>query len=166
MVGQKAASLLAIALLPGCAATPKPAPGQDVEFLRGCWVAKDAPGGQIRAFLRLLPDGADGPSYRGAITLVLGGAWNPGTRYEFARDGSAAVETNLQGETATYSRVASSTWSTASAPAERAVYADAHGTLLVADGGNDTLKLSIVSNASGNQVISPIEFDGERDGCD
>ena len=42
----------------GCATPPAPMPtDMDIDFVRGCWVQKDAPGEQVQAFLRLLPDG-------------------------------------------------------------------------------------------------------------
>ena len=68
------------------------ASGPSIDFVRGCWVQKDAPGGAIEAFLRLLPGGADGDqtNYSGEIMDVTSG--EPGHRQglSFARDGSAA----------------------------------------------------------------------------
>jgi len=48
-----ACSASALLLAAGCG--PEPV-RHDIEFARGCWVEKIEPGGQIVAFLRLLPD--------------------------------------------------------------------------------------------------------------
>ena len=63
---------LAIAGLTGCANAPAKPLMQDVDFVRGCWVEKDKSDGRINAFLRLLPDGADGADYTGHLQHVRG----------------------------------------------------------------------------------------------
>jgi hypothetical protein len=79
-------------MLAGCqtAATAMPGIVQDVEFLRGCWVQKDEPGGRALGFLRLLPEGVDGPVYRGDLMEVglAGDTISPGA-FGFSRDGSS-----------------------------------------------------------------------------
>ena len=84
----------ALAAITGCAAAPIPGPSSpDIDFVRGCWVQKTAPGGRIEAFFRLLPEGADGdkPGYSGEIQTVTAGELSD-TRggLHFSRDGSSA----------------------------------------------------------------------------
>ena len=63
MSGRKIAMIAAAAVgLSACQIVsdpPKKVVAQDVEFLRGCWVAKAGPNGQVTRFLRLLPEGAE-----------------------------------------------------------------------------------------------------------
>lgn len=161
MIGRKKFAVLASAavltVLGACETTePKT---QDMEFVRGCWVSKDLPGGPPTAFLRLLPDGADDPTYAGSIIDVRDGKWNPGVRFEFARDGSRAVVTRPGNTARTYLRTENHASRPVSYASAHVAYADGRNLLIVA-GGDDTLMIQEGTN-------SPIflwEF--ERDGCD
>ena len=94
MLGRTLVTASLAASLAACQTAPpiKTAVIQDVEFLRGCWVQKDAPGGRAIGFLRLLPNTVDGPSYRGDVTEVSpdGNADSSGA-FGFARDGSSVT---------------------------------------------------------------------------
>jgi hypothetical protein len=70
---------------------------QDVEFLRGCWVSKTAPGGEITGFLRLLPEGADGLTYQGYVQVVANGQQTTPMHVSFARDGSSMTIRSASG---------------------------------------------------------------------
>lgn len=154
------ALLASTALLAGCASSATvPTATQDVDFMRGCWVAKDLPGGPPQAFLRLLPDGADGPAYSGSVIDVRNGQWTPGVRFEFARDGTQAIVTNPGDAPRTYVRTEDSLRPAASEGAMHVVYTDARG-LLEAIGRGDTL--SIREGAGSPVTLWPFE----RDGCD
>ena len=56
----------------------------DIEFVRGCWVQKEAPGERDQAFLRLLPDG---DNLSGQITDVSTGDWITVATFSFAHAG-------------------------------------------------------------------------------
>jgi hypothetical protein len=148
----------ALAALAACETT-EPPKAQDMEFVRGCWVSKDLPGGPPTAFLRLLPDGASGPTYAGSIIDVRDGKWNPGVRFEFSRDGSRVVVTRPDNAAQTYLRTESHPPRPASDASARVVYTDGRK-LLIAAGGDDTL----VIQEGTSSPVTLWEF--ERDGCD
>lgn len=188
MVGRKSCLALAAAaalLATGCAAGPDPSPSQqtdkaqNVEFLRGCWVTKEQPGGPAAAFLRLLPEGADGPEYKGTIQLVR----NPNAPFTmyvaFARDGSWMRVDRSQGgpifpldDTGNYAqRPAASLPDGIAAKLpkaqHRATYA-IYGGLpttpwITAEGDEHNIHIYLLGN--GGQVMGDV-FSGERDGCD
>lgn len=75
-----------------CATQPDPRT-HEIDFVQGCWIQKDAPGGTIQAFLRLLPSEADGneTTYSGEIQdVTLDRPGDPMEGVSFARDGSSA----------------------------------------------------------------------------
>jgi hypothetical protein len=82
-----AAFIAALLGLPGCATLP----AQDVDFVRGCWVTRAPPDGPVAAMLRLLPEGAEGPTYQGVIREFSGPPNDPQGRDTvdliFSRDG-------------------------------------------------------------------------------
>jgi hypothetical protein len=56
----------------------------DIEFARGCWVQREAPGERVQAFLRLLPDG---DSLSGQIADVSTGDGITVATFSFTRAG-------------------------------------------------------------------------------
>ena len=73
----------------GCVTPPAPMPADmDIDFVRGCWVQKDAPGVRAQAFLRLLPDG---DSLAGQIADVSTGDWITVATFSFSRTGERAT---------------------------------------------------------------------------
>jgi hypothetical protein len=146
-----------------CETAPDPqlAARQDIEFVRGCWVAKQAPGGSVAGFLRLLPDGADGPAYQGHVQDVSGGTTTSKAYLSFARDGSSA-STEIAGVKRTFAGGAPPQ----SPGRKSAVFsaAEANGLhMLVVY--SESEKLAIYSTAAGVDGRR-ILFEGERDGCD
>lgn len=79
--------LAALLALPGCTTVP----AQGVEFVRGCWVTRAPQDGPVEAMLRLLPEGADGPTYRGIVHAFSGPPVDPqgveAAELIFSRDG-------------------------------------------------------------------------------
>lgn len=148
-------------LAAGCTSAPssETAHSGDVEFLRGCWVAKDVAGGPPTAFLRLLPDGADGSAYAGPMTNVRDGKWDVGARYEFARDGSRAVIAPTDAAAKPYPRTQSQSATSTSSTSARIAYAG-EGEHLVVEGGSETL---LIRRHEGGRVHI---WGFERDGCD
>ena len=155
-----AAAFLAMA---GCAMQPEGGSGtQSIEFLRGCWVSKTAPGGEVTGFLRLLPQAADGPDYRGEIQAVSGGQMRNTMSLAFSRDGSAARLSMYSdaAEPALYWR----TGGNAGVPgASSAAYAreGEPSDRLIVEGRPERLSIRRTMPA-GDSVL----FAGERDGCD
>jgi hypothetical protein len=146
-----------------CETGPGAQPGarQDIEFVRGCWVTKQMPGGPAAGFLRLLPDGVDGPAYQGRVQDVSGGTMTSKAYLSFARDGSSA-STVIAGVKRTFAGGAPR-----QAPGRNgAVFSmtDANGLhMLVVHGESE--KLAIYSTAAGVDGRRML-FEGERDGCD
>lgn len=157
------ASALAIG---GCAGTPDAAgSAQDIDFIRGCWVSKDAPGGQIISFLRLLPPTPGKSTLEGEIHPVASLYADKARRLSFARDGSTATLDYLVEGTPpeTYKRAPSDVL--AGAGSYRAIYArsDRDSALLVVEGRDEALR--IFTTVRGGAQASD-QFIGERDGCD
>jgi hypothetical protein len=143
---------------------------QDVEFLRGCWVQKDEPGGRAVAILRLLPERANGPAYRGEVMATdPGGGMSSAGAFGFSRDGSIMTirigpdggETSLpHGKlTADYPE----------APrGKRAVFGGRRpdgspAVFVVAEGDDQHLSIFFASQ-SGRSIQNIVAM--ERDGCD
>jgi hypothetical protein len=154
----------ALALLGGCQIVSGP-PGQtrqqDMEFLRGCWVAKDAPGGKVLAFLRLLPESVNGSAYQGHVQQVGNGHVANSTFFSFARDGSQAI-TETDGVRTEYFGDPPDT-PVLEDGTRRAMFVGLDEGLgfLIAYGRED--RLTIAVRNSGSQRIT---FEGKRDGCD
>ena len=174
--------MTAAALLPmaGCKIVwdpREPTMVQDVEFLRGCWVAKTAPGGEITGFLRLLPEGADGLSYQGYVQVISGGEQSTPLYLSFARDGSSMtmrsasgrpVEPDDRGGLARpYAPLPEAVAAKLREVAHRVSYAERSGkkqtSWLTAEGDGETLAIYAVGN---NGESGADLFRGERDGCD
>lgn len=175
-----AAKLLAVLapvfLAAACATSGPPTATATVDFLRGCWVEKDAPSGAIQAFLRLLPGGADGNelNYSGEIQgATLGKPGQSRGGLSFARDGSSASWWVYFGGHSSDQDVsvipgsAHDNFQRISAPTRRAgqnKYYAVFKSIYVPDG-----TLVVEATAERLKVTrNTVEtiFDGERDGCD
>jgi len=156
----------------GCVALPDPMPADmDIDFIRGCWVQKEAPGGTVQAFLRLLPDG---DSLSGQIADVSTGDLITVATFAFTRAGDRVTfDARDMPEQPAHtwidpSRLAASfDWARAKAGGRLAAYAGAapSRSFLFAEGGNDTLAIWAVSAQTDATLVFTL-FDGERDGCD
>ncbi|MDP3738123.1 MAG: hypothetical protein Q8R02_12080 [Hyphomonadaceae bacterium] len=146
---------------------PKPAIVQDVEFVRGCWVRKDAPGGPALGFLRLLPKGADGPAYEGQLHNVTDPSMPVRSDYSFRRDGSSMTFKARRSDARTYAAapIPDAIAPPLAAGSKRASFAigPAAAGWLIADGGAETLRIYTMF---GDGRVRPDWFNGERDGCD
>jgi hypothetical protein len=178
-----ALALLALALaVPGACQVvsdpPRQAVARDVEFMRGCWVAKAGPNGPVTAFLRLLPEGADGLSYQGYLQAVRNGEAQQAMHMSFARDGSSMTLRDPRGGPimpmdqagglgrpyAPLPDAVAAKLPNAAHRASYAVYGASPTTpWFIADGGKDTLAIYAVGNTG--QTMGDF-FRGERDGCD
>ena len=188
MPGRKhiAAALAAAAGLSACQIVsdpPKRVVVQDVEFLRGCWVAKEGPNGPITAFLRLLPDSAEGANYQGYLQSVKGGGTaNADTAAQmhlsFTRDGASMTMREPRsgpsmpldqqgGQSRAHAPLPTAIAAKLPKAAHRASYAVYAGMpttpFIVAEGGKDTIAIYTLGNAA--QPMGDL-FRGERDGCD
>ena len=165
MTGWLVAGAAALAI-GGCAVTPG-ASGlhQDIDFIRGCWVSKDAPGGQIISFLRLLPPSPGDGVLEGEIHPVASLYADKARRFSFARDGSTAtLDYLIEGKPPeTYRRDPADTAS--AKDGYHAVYArsDRDSALLVLEGRDEALKIFTTVRGSAE---AEDQFTGERDGCD
>jgi hypothetical protein len=152
---------IGLALLAAGCATPA---RQDVEFLRGCWMVPgdEASGSHVSAMLRLLPEGGDGPDYRGVINQVnADGTFAPGVRLSFARDGrwleidqrrlpaSRPPEREIQEITDS-----ELIWAAWKLPEQR---------WLIAAGDPQSL---VILSTKGDGNAGDVLFQGARDGCD
>ncbi len=156
----------------GCATQPTPLPADmDIDFVRGCWVQKDAPGEQVQAFLRLLPDG---DRLTGQIADVSTGDWITVATFSFTRaSDSVTFDARDMPEQPTHTRIdpsrlaASFDWARAKSGGKLAAYAGPtpSRSFLFAEGGGDTLALWAVSAEPDATLVFNL-FDGERDGCD
>ncbi len=158
-------SIALIALpLAGCASAPATPQRQDVEFVRGCWIERDARDGRINAFLRLLPDGPDGPDgaeYAGYLQFVRGTKPGPQIRIAIARDGRRA-SAELDGVRIEFPAdpAASRVQDEGLHSITFAGVSNGGSGAITAAGGSDKLALTVLSN------IRRLAFEGERDGCD
>jgi hypothetical protein len=171
----------ALAAVGGCKVVsdpPKSSVVQDVEFLRGCWVAKAAPNGPVTGFLRLLPEEADGLAYQGYLQLISGNEGRTPMHLSFARDGSSMTMRDTRGgPVMPMDREGGVARPHAPLPdaiaaglqkvehrASYAVYAGQPQTpWMVAEGDGD--RLAIYTLGSNGQGMGDL-FGGERDGCD
>jgi len=157
---------------------PKSAAIQDMEFLRGCWVAKAGPNGPITGFLRLLPEGADGLSYQGYVQAIDGGQVKSAMHVSFARDGSSMTMRRGRGEpimpmdqsggqARPYAPLPEPIAAKLPKVAHRATYAVYPGQpqspWMAAEGDDDRLVIYAMGN--GGEHMGDL-FKGERDGCD
>jgi hypothetical protein len=155
-----------------CVSQPAPMPADmDIDFIRGCWVQKEAPGGRVQAFLRLLPDG---DSLSGQIADVSTGDWITVASLSFARAGERAIfDARDMPELPAHTRIdpsrlaASFEWARPESGRQLAAYAGPapSRTFLFAEGGADTLAIRAVSADPDATLVFTL-FDGERDGCD
>jgi hypothetical protein len=168
----------AMVALAGCKIVsdpPKVTIAQDVEFLRGCWVAKTAPGGTITGFLRLLPEGADGLTYQGYVQVISGGQSTAPMHLSFVRDGSSMTMRSASGRPVSpddrgglarpHARLPDAVAGRLKQMPHRVSYSaepGQPGSWIVAEGGDETLAVYVLGDSGG---VSDI-FRGERDGCD
>ncbi len=156
----------------GCMTGPAPRPSDmDIDFVRGCWVQKESPGGKIEAFLRLLPD--DGV-LTGQMADVSTGDWITNATFAFARTGETATfEARDMPDQTEHTRIDPATlaakfdWARAKSGGRLAAYAGGSPArnFLFAEGGGDTLTIWAVSAEPDATLVFNL-FDGERDGCD
>ncbi len=156
---------------------PKIVIAQDVEFLRGCWVAKTAPGGEITAFLRLLPDSADALSYQGYVQVIANGEQTAPVHLSFARDGSSMTMRSASGRPVApddrgglarpFVRLPEAVAARLPKAAHRVSYAAEperpQSSWLTAEGDEETLAIHAI-DVDGQKIA--VLFEGERDGCD
>ena len=143
----------------------------DINFVRGCWVQKEAPGGKIEAFLRLLPEGEN---LSGQIADVATGDWITVATFAFARSGeSVTFDARDMAEQPAHTRIdpsrlgASFDWARAKHGGRVAAFAGPAPSrnFLFVEGGDDRLAVWAVSAATDATLVYDL-FDGERDGCD
>ncbi len=156
--------------LSGCSLLPAPAPMDvDVDFVRGCWVQKEAPGGKIEAFLRLLPNE---DRLTGQMADVSTGDWITSATFSFARAGDTATfEARDMPDQPQYARMDPTRlafdWARPQSGGQLVAYAGPapSRSFLFAEGGNDRLAIWAVSAEPDATLVFKL-FDGERDGCD
>jgi hypothetical protein len=178
MAGQRLLVTLALAAIAGgcqiVSDLPKKAMVQDVEFLRGCWVAKGGPNGPVTAFLRLLPEGAEGLAYQGYLHAVTSNEMKPQLYLSFTRDGATMTMRQANGRPGdadgtvrAYALLPPRLAALLPPVRHRAGYAtnagDPASPWFIAEGDGDTLKVYPISGAG--QEMRAV-FNGERDGCD
>lgn len=155
----------------GCATLPAPMPADmNIDFVRGCWVQKEAPGGTVQGFLRLLPSG---DSLAGQIADVSTGDWITVATFAFTRTGDRVTfDARDMPEQPTHTRIDPSRlpgfdWARARSGGSLAAYAGPtpSRSFLFAESGNDTLAIWAVSAEPDATLVFSL-FDGERDGCD
>lgn len=156
----------------GCVTPPAPMPADmDIDFVRGCWVQKDAPGERAQAFLRLLPDG---DSLAGQIADVSTGDWITVATFSFTRAGDRVTfDARDMPELPAHTRIdpsrlaTSFDWARAKHGGKLAAYAGPtpSRSFVFAEGGNDEFKIWAVDASPEATMIFNL-FDGERDGCD
>ena len=162
---------VAVLLAAGCATAPVP-PASRIDFVRGCWVQKPAPGGEAQAFLRLLPRE---DRLAGQIAHVKPDSWTPDAGISFTQAGDSAdfslsADAPLQTD---FKRInplrlgASFEWARPQFGGELAAYAEPAPSrkFLFAEAGADRLAIWSVEAAADSTLIFKL-FDGERDGCD
>jgi hypothetical protein len=155
-----------------CANPARRAPSDmDIDFVRGCWVQKSAPGETTEAFLRLLPDG---DALGGQIADVSTGDWITVATFSFARAGDrVSFDARDMPEQLPHARIdpsrlgASFDWARASRGGKLAAFAGPAPSrnFLFVESGNDRLAVWAVSAEPDATLVFTL-FDGERDGCD
>ncbi len=170
--------IIAVALLATAACTSQPPArpaDMDIDFVRGCWVQKEAPGEKIEAFLRLLPD-RETPTdtLSGQIADVVTGDWITVAALHFARDGeTVAFDAHDMPEQPPHTRIdparltASFDWARPKHGGKLAAFAGPAPSrnFLFVEGGGEQLAIWAVDAAPDATLIYQL-FDGERDGCD
>jgi len=147
---------------------------QDVEFLRGCWVAKGGPDGPYLGFLRLLPEGADGLTYQGYLHDVTDQTMKARLHLSFMRDGSSMTVRRTDGDPPSdvaatggrqrpYAPLPDAIARELDQNARRATYAYSPSSWVVASGAPETLLISVIRHDG--EIVGEL-FRGERDGCD
>lgn len=146
------------ASLTGCANAPASPLLRDVDFVRGCWVEKNAQDHRIDALLRLLPDGSE---YAGRLEYVRGIRPGPEIRVSVARDGTSASVTR-NGER--FDLPAEITASSGPGDVSRRIVfsgtTNGRYARIEVTGKSHGLAMTILDG------VSMLAFDGERDGCD
>lgn len=169
---------IAVALLATTACTSQPPArpaDMDIDFVRGCWVQKEAPGEKIEAFLRLLPD-RETPTdtLSGQIADVVTGDWIAVAALHFARDGETVTfDAHDMPEQPPHTRIdparlgASFDWARPKHGGKLAAFAGPAPSrnFLFVEGGSEHLAIWAVDAAPDATLIYQL-FDGERDGCD
>lgn len=154
-----------------CATQPDRKPADmDIDFVRGCWVQKEAPGEHVQGFLRLLPDGE---TLKGQQADVSTGDWIVVAAFAFTRSGeSVTFDARDMPETPEHTRIdparlAVFDWGRPKTGGKLAAFAGPapSRSFLFVEGGNDKLAIWVV-NAEPDATIVFTLFDGERDGCD
>lgn len=159
---RKLSTAVAALAIGACASATVPIPqAPDTEFLRGCWVSKNEPGGPALGFLRLLPDGPDGDSYRGEHRRAKDGYLL--ATFSFARDGSrASWRYGWKEEVKALKRSSYVMKDWQYRPIAYMAWDEIGGDMrLEARAENDRLVI-----AWGREGFSGGIFSGERDGCD
>ena len=169
-----AALLAASACTSPSAATPADM-DMDIDFIRGCWVQKESPGGKIEAFLHLLPDReAPTETLSGQLSDVSTNDWITNGVFHFARDGETVTfDARDMPEQAVHIRTdparlsASFDWAR---PKHGGRFAAFTGpapsrSFLFTESGGERLAIWAVS-AEPEATLVYLLFDGERDGCD
>lgn len=176
-----ACSALVLLLAAGCGPAPV---RHDIEFARGCWVEKVEPGGQITAFLRLLPDRDGASTLTGRLDYIdphAGDGVSDDGRddmiYTLATDGSM-LTTQVARESGymdqrTQGGEPAAEWPATAIPAlaeeqrqsgeSLAAFREENAQWTILVGRDDTL--AIYTLAPDGQMGTTL-FDGERDGCD
>ena len=147
----------------------------DIDFVRGCWVQKEAPSGKIESFLRLLPD-RETPeeSLEGQINDVSTGDWITIGVFHVARSGEAVTfDARDMPEQPAHTRIdparlrASFDWARPKHGGKLAAFAGPapSRSFLFTESGGERLAIWAVS-AEPEATLVYLLFDGERDGCD
>jgi hypothetical protein len=147
---------------------------QNVEFLRGCWVAKGGPDGPYLGFLRLLPEGADGLTYQGYLHDVTDQTMKARLHLSFMRDGSSMTIRRADGDPPSdvaatggiqraYAPLPDAIAREFGRDTRRATYAYSQSSWIVASGAPETLLIYVIRQ---DGEIAEELFRGERDGCD
>lgn len=161
------------AAMTACAGAAAPLATQDIGFLRGCWVQKDAPGGTIQGFLRLLPKNPEHQAALwGEVIDASDGAWRVTHWLAFGADGAYMTlgrdPLPLEIGSRTLNRIAEPPRNADLQPVEhRATWKlppiNASEGWILADGTLESLRIYLLkADATKGEVI----FQGERDGCD
>lgn len=170
--------LVPIALLAtaSCASQPAARPADmDIDFVRGCWVQKEAPGGKIESFLRLLPD-RETPeeSLEGQIADVVTGDWITNGVFHFSRDGETVTfDARDMPEQSPHTRIdpvrlgASFDWARPKHGGKLVAFAGPTPSrnFLFVEGWSEHLAIWAIDASPDATLIYQL-FDGERDGCD
>jgi hypothetical protein len=171
--------LLTAAVLLAASACTSPPPAKaadmDIDFIRGCWVQKESPGGKIEAFLRLLPDReAPAGTLTGQISDVSTHDWITNGVFHFARDGETVTfDARDMPEQPAHTRIdparlsASFDWARPKHGGRFAAFAGPapSRSFLFTEGGGERLAIWAVSAEPEATLVYTL-FDGERDGCD